>query len=155
MLQGMAVELIPIISDSYTISTTQLSHCEAPPCFPTACFLFKFLENYCDCEISRQYLSSIFSCAVRALVKEPASLFSSRLYSPSSLNLLRSSFYLFSRLCAICLKCLACLWAALLLQLVSLASSAKLNVNESSSYIFCCSWASFVKDLSTSFCTKV
>ena len=137
------------------ISTTKLSHWEAPPCFPTARFLFKSLENDCDCEISRQYLSSICSCEVRALIKGPASLFSSWSSSPGSFDLLSSSFDLLSRLCAICLKCLAFLWAALLLRLASLTSSAKSNVNESISSIFCCIRSYFAKGLSTSFFTNI
>ena len=135
-------------------STTQISHCEAPPCFPTSRFLFKSLENDCDCEISRKYLSSICSCEVRALIKEKDSLFSSQFISPSSFDLLSIYFDLLSRLCASCLKCLACLWSALLLQSASLTYSANYNVNESISFILWCSWASFAKDLSTSFCTN-
>ena len=135
-------------------STTQLSHCEAPPCFPTSCFLFKSQENDCDCEISRQYLSSIFSCEVRAMIKEPYSSFSSRFSSPSSFDHLSRSFDLLSRLCASCLKCLAWLWATLLLRLTSQNFSSNSNVNESISSIFYCSWSSLANDLSTSFWTN-
>ena len=91
MLLGMALGGIPIMSNSHIISTTQISHCEAPPCFLTARFLFKSLENDCECEISRHYISSICSCEVRALIKEPASSLSSRFSSPSSFDLLGSS----------------------------------------------------------------
>ena len=125
--------------NSHMISTTKLSHCEVPPCFLTARFPFKSLENDCDCEISRHYLSSIFSCKVRALIKELDSPFSSRFSSPSSFDILRSSFGLLICLCASCLKCLAFLWEALILRSASLTSSANSNVNESISYIFCCS----------------
>ena len=135
-------------------STTQLYHCEEPPFFPTARFLFKYPENDCDCEISRQYLSSMCSCKVRALIKEPDSSFSSWFSSPSSFDLLSSSFNLLIHLYANCLKCLACLWESLLLRLASLTSSVNSNVNESISSMFWCSWDSFYKDLSTSFCNN-
>ena len=118
-------------------SNSQLSYFEAPPYFSTARFLFNFLENDCECEISRQYLCSICYCEVRAFIKEPASSFISRFSSPSSFDLLRSSFNLLSsffdlliRIRASSLKCLTCLWVDLLLRLVSLTSSANSNVDE-------------------------
>ena len=61
------------MSNLHMSSTTRLSHCEELPFFLTARFLFKSLEKNCDCEISRQYLFSICSCEVRALIKEPDS----------------------------------------------------------------------------------
>ena len=142
------------MSNSQTISTTKLYHCEAAPCFLTARFPFKSLENNCNCEISRQYFYSICYCSKRALIKEPDSSFRYRLSSPSSFDPLRSSFDLLRHLCASCLKYLTCLWEALLLRSASLTSSANSNVNYSRSSIFCCSGDSFAKDLSTSFCTN-
>ena len=139
MLPRMSVGGIPIMSNSQNSSTTQLSHCEATPCFPRARFIFKSLVNDCDCEISRRYLYSICSCAVRAFIKEPASSFSSRFSSPSSFDLLISSFDILSSLCDSLLKCFEYLWVALLLQSAPLTYSANSNVNESSSSIFCCS----------------
>ena len=139
MMLGISVRGKTITSKSQKRSTTQLSHFEEPPCFTTSRFLFKSMVNNCNCEISRRRLSSIFSCAVIALIKEPDSFFRSQFSSPSSFEFLSSSFDLLSRLCANYLNRLAVLWEALLLRSASLTYSANSNVNDSISSIFCCS----------------